>query len=202
MSTDVEAPHRGPEGDIDPTEFDRYAVVAFATPDICQDVDEIHALAPPCGLPTLPAHVTVKGTFVEPVDLPEIIARIDRVARATEPIAIRPDRVATLVRPEDASVVVLVRPDPALTDLHSRLWDELHGLGRTIYGREVEGEFTPHLTLVQAIRPDEVPSAMDVIKPRDTQYEFTARTISLVGRRNGTDWETLVDFGLQGAADR
>lgn len=183
------------------SDFDRFAVVAFAPPFIVAEVAAIQALSPPSLLPTIPAHVTVKGTFVEPTSLPEVISRITRVCSEAAPILVETDSVASSPAPTHASILALVRPNDALTALHTELWNQLSPLAQTIYASESRERYVPHLTLVHAISPDALEQAETVVARRSRHYSYMARTISLVGRHAGDTWKTIADFELGRSSD-
>jgi hypothetical protein len=64
-----------PPAPVSPDAYDRLAIVALGTPQIVDAVEQVRKVLPPSGRPILPAHVTVRGTFVEPTDVDEIVRR-------------------------------------------------------------------------------------------------------------------------------
>lgn len=186
--------------DLDVGAYDRFAVVAIGTPEIVAVVERVRQMLPPSGRPILPAHVTVKGTFVEPLDLDEIVTRIGRACAATEPFALTTG-VADVWSDEHGSGVLLhVEAAPDGVRLHWQLVEELKGLATTIYYGEDIGVYTPHLTIVQQIPAAEAEAAVAVVKRELPSFTFTVTELALVGRRGGLAWETLTTFPLGPAA--
>ena len=50
-------------------DYDRFSVVAFASPAVQDAVAALRQRLPPPGVSMLAAHVTIKGTFIQPTDL-------------------------------------------------------------------------------------------------------------------------------------
>jgi hypothetical protein len=69
---------------LDPAAYDRFGVVLFAPLDVVAAVEGLKEHLPRSGQPDLPAHVTVKNTFVAPTDLDAIAARELMLAEAED----------------------------------------------------------------------------------------------------------------------
>jgi 2'-5' RNA ligase len=183
---------------LDPTLYDRFSVVAFATPELLDAVETVRRALPPSGRPILPGHVTIKGTWIDPTDLDEMAARIRRCCAEARPFTLTSS--ALHIWPpeggEHASVVVEMRADDEGVRLHWQLVEELAGLATTIYYGEDVGVYTPHLTIVQEIAPEQAEAALPVIERLLPPFSFTATEAALVGRRGGVAWETLTTFPL------
>ena len=184
----------------DPTCYDRFAVVVFATPELLEAVEAVRRILPPSGRPILPGHVTIKGTWIEPNDLDEMAARIRRCCAEARPFTLTSSELHAWPPEggEYATVVFEMRAADEGVRLHSQLVEELAGLATTIYDGEDIGVYTPHLTIVQQIAPEQADAAMPVIERLLPPFSFTATEAALVGRRGGMAWETLTTFPFRG----
>lgn len=177
-------------------DYDRFAVVMFAPGQVREQVAEIRRRVPPSGRPIMDAHVTVKGTFVEPTDLDLIAERVQQCCRAAAPMTLVARGIHFGGDERLAGFAVRVENSEPLEALHWQLVRALKDLGRTTYGGEDIGVFTPHLTLVQDIPTAGVPATLQVIQQLQPGYSFEAAEVALVGRRGGKVWETLAAFRL------
>jgi 2'-5' RNA ligase len=177
-------------------DFDRFAVVVFAPADDRAEVETLRRRLPPSGRPILPAHVTVKGTFIQPVDLHRIAERIQRCCEEARPCTLVAEELQSRQDDEHATIWLEVREAAPLTALHWALVAALDGLCTTIYSHEIEGYFTPHLTLAQEFPVSALDDALAVLREVQPRYAFEAREVALVGRRGGTTWEEVQVFAL------
>jgi 2'-5' RNA ligase len=191
-----------PRLQLAPGAYDRFAVVAIGTPEVVAAVERVRQLLPPSGRPILPAHVTVKGTFVEPVDLDEIVARVRRACAEARPFALTTGAVDVWSDEHGSGVLLHVEAADEGVRLHWQLVEALKGLGTTIYYGEDIGVYTPHLTIVQQIPVAEAEAASAVVERELTSVTFTVTELALVGRRGGLAWGTLSTFPLGTAAPR
>jgi 2'-5' RNA ligase len=187
---------------VNADEYDRFAVVALAPPEVGQAVERIRGRLPPSGRPILPAHVTMKGTFVDPVDLDRIVERIGACCEEAEPFTLTTGD-PRLWRDQGHGLVVLgVQDSPPLTTLHWRMVEELRTLCVTTYSGEGVGRFTPHLTIVQQLPVDQVAAAFALVERLDPRYSFSVNEAALVGRRGGLGWETLTTIPIRPTMNR
>lgn len=182
---------------LDPSAYDRFSVVAFGTPAVVDAVERIRRALPPSGRPILPAHVTVKGTFVEPVDLDEIAERIRACCAEAAPFALTTSTLDVWSDEGGSGVLFHVEESPEVTRLHWQLVEQVTGLARTIYYGEDIGVYTPHLTVVQQIPAGDAQAAVPTIERLAASgFTFPVTETALVGRRDGTAWETIATFPL------
>ena len=177
-------------------DYDRFAVVAFATPAIVEAVEAIRRQLPPSGRPILPAHVTIKGTFVEPRDLDAIGEHIQACCAQARPFTLETAALHGWADGPYGGAWLAVAESEPLAALHWRLVQALRGLCTTTYHGEDTGQFRPHLTVVQQIPAEQVDAAVSVIGRFNTAYAFSVSEAALVGRRGGTRWETLSSFPI------
>ena len=117
-------PDSRPLSTLDPAAYDRFGVVLFAPPDVIAAVDRLKEHLPRSGQPDLPAHVTVKNTFVAPTDLDAIAGRIADCCASAWPFRLTTgplydyaigDRLGTI------GFTMVVEPTDAIVDLHRSL---------------------------------------------------------------------------------
>jgi 2'-5' RNA ligase len=181
---------------LDPTHYDRFSIVTFAPAEIRDAVDALRRQLPPSGRPIMQAHVTLKGTFVEPGDLAEIAKVIRRDCAEAAPISLTTTGVQVFGG-EGGGVALSIAESEPLMALHRRLVADLRVLCRTTYSMEgASGAFHPHLTLVQQLPAAVLEEARRLAEQAAFQWTFPAREAALVGRRGGTIWETLRAFPM------
>ena len=107
---------------------ERFSVVCFVDQKVNRLVEGLRREIPP-RVAVMPAHVTVKGSFVEPVSIPEIQARIERETvrgiyrtTGTEIIYGRQNRGLSLL------------PAAELMTLHNGLFYALEPFVKDVYG--------------------------------------------------------------------
>ncbi|MCC6627824.1 MAG: 2'-5' RNA ligase family protein [Chloroflexi bacterium] len=177
-------------------DYDRFAVVVFAPPPVRDQVEAIRRQLPPSGRPIMAAHVTVKGTFVQPTDLAAVVARIQRCCQSARPCTLTTGEVVANQTDEYAGIALAINAVETVTDLHWALVAALTDLGQTVYAPEIAGRFAPHLTLVEQIPASSLEGALTIIRRRQPQFTFAADEITLAGRRGGLVWEPLHTVAL------
>ena len=176
-------------------DYDRFSIVAFAPPDDRAAVEELRRRLPPSGRPILPAHVTIKGTFVEPGNLDQIGEAIEKACADASPFPLTTTGIRVFGR-EDGGVGLAIQGSDAFFALHRRLAADLAPLCRTIYEAELTNTFHPHLTIVQQIPASAVEPARATVEAANLHLDFPATEASLVARRIGQAWETLRSFPI------
>jgi 2'-5' RNA ligase len=141
------------------------------------------------------AHVTHKGTFVEPHDLDEIASTIARACAGAEPFRLTTTGIRVFTR-EGGGIGLAIQEVEPFFALHRRLASDLRPLCRTIYEAELTGTFHPHLTIVQQFPADALDAARTTVESANLHLDFPATEASLVGRRNGQTWEILQTFPI------
>src|SRR5437867_6752364 len=102
-------------------DYDRFSVVAFASPPVRDKVEELRRLLPPSGRPIIAPHVTTKGTFVDPTDLDEIAAKARAICEAVGPINVTLGDLYQYGNREHGGLGFGLAAPAALVDLHGRL---------------------------------------------------------------------------------
>ena len=185
--------------------YDRFSVVAFAPEAVREEVYQLRQRLPPSGRPILPAHVTIKGTFVEPADLPRIAATIRRHCAGAGTGWVRTHQACVLwgdaaAGADWAAIALAAEAADSLGALKWALVEALQGLCVTTYDGETGGRrrFTPHLTLVQQVPRARVEDALAVVHQAGLAYAWEVTEVTLVGRRDGSVWESLATYPLAG----
>jgi 2'-5' RNA ligase len=173
--------------------FERYAVVAFATTQIQEDLRKVRAQCAPSGRPLLDAHVTVKGGFSDLRDLTAALRAIGEAVAGVNPFAVRTTDPRVLTRGDRASIVLPLEQSSAVRTLHGRLVEALapHGLHDSEQDRP--GGYTPHVTVVQDVAIDGIERSVRAVEGWRLNYFWTVRDVDLVGLRDGL-WRSLRVF--------
>ena len=173
-----------------------YAVVAFAPPELADAVDGLRR-AIEMKRASIPAHVTVKGTFCDIDSLEAVHEQIQTIAQTTAPVQIDfadPRNPAS----GDSWAVLDVRLTSALSALNDFLEQALGPLSTNAYSDE---PYRPHLTLCQDCSPEQLDHAMRLAAAIDFGTGFLATAIDLMGRTGpayGGRWESIERFPLSG----
>jgi 2'-5' RNA ligase len=181
---------------VNAADYDRFSVVIYAPPAVRDEVEAIRRTAPPCGRPMMEAHITVKGSFVQPTDLDLIAERTRQCCAAAQPFAVTANHWHFSGDEEQAIITLRVENSEPLDAFHWQLVREIKDLCVTDYFGEDIGVFRPHITLVQAFPTDETAWALAVVKRFRPRYAFEATEAALCGRRGGQVWEPLAVFPL------
>lgn len=176
-------------------EYDRFSIVAFAPPEDRAAVDELRRRLPPSGRPILQAHVTLKGTFVEPGDLDKIADAIEKACADASSFPLTTTGIRVFGR-EGGGIGLAIQESDAFFALHRRLAADLASLCRTIYEAELTNTFHPHLTIVQQIPVSAIEPARATVESANLHIDFPATEASLVARRAGQAWESLRSFPI------
>jgi len=151
-----------PLGSLDRTAYARFGVVLFASPAVVAAVDALKQHLPRSGQPDLPAHVTVKNTFVAPADLDAIAERIADCCAAARPFRLAagaPYDYPVAGGLGTIGVTMAVEPEDAIVELHRALALALAPLTPPLWGNEDPDTIHPHLPIVQHIPADLVAGA-------------------------------------------
>ena len=154
-------------------EYDRFSVVAFAPDLVRESIEDLRRQLPASGRPIIAPHVTLKGTFVDPVDLNQIAARVAATCEPVEPIEVSLGELYDYTNGENASIGFRVLAPAALADLHRRLVSSLEILCVPLGGSfENPDVIHPHLTVVQQISIESLASARKVADAYDVPRRF------------------------------
>jgi 2'-5' RNA ligase len=173
--------------------YERYAVVTFATTQICEDLRKVRAQCAPAAQPLMDAHVTVKGDFSDVRDLTPALGAIREAVAGLNPFAIRTTDPQVLTRGDRASIQLPLEESRVLRLLHGRLVEALAPYGVHGSPQDQPGGYTPHVTVVQDIGLDGVERSVRAVEGWRLNYFWTVRDVDLVGLRDGL-WHSLRVF--------
>jgi 2'-5' RNA ligase len=174
-------------------DFERYAVVTFATTQICEDLRKVRAQCAPSGRPLMDAHVTVKGGFSDVRDLDAALGAIGPAVAGMNPFAIRTTDPQVLMQGDRASIVLPLEESTALRALHGRLVEALAPYGTHDSRQDLPGGYSPHVTVVQDVEIGGIERSVRAVEGWRLNYFWTVRDVDLVGLRDRL-WQSLRVF--------
>jgi hypothetical protein len=179
---------------VNADDYDLFCV-AICAPAAVAPKSRPSAWAPPVARPLLEAHVTVKGAFARPADLPAIGDRIRRCCAAVPPLTIVTKRFWLEGDERLVTIALHVEPSAPLDALHRCLVERLRGLCTTHYPGEDTGYFVPHMNIALDIPLPQLANFIGRARRDHTlDYAFEATEATLVGRRAGGGWEPLAVY--------
>jgi 2'-5' RNA ligase len=143
---------------------------------------------------SIPAHITVKGTFFNIESLDEVKQRAAEITRATAPFFVS-FQEAQIHWWTDAAALTVPVTTPLQT-LHDALVASIAPLGLPAYR---DDPYVVHMTLVYNPTPDAVERARARIDEMDFGPGFQAEAVHLMGRvgpRVGGEWQLVQRFLL------
>ena len=173
-----------------------YALVIPASADLTAQVEELRN-AVGVTVASIPAHVTVKGTFFSIESLDEVKARVRAITDASAPFFISFADAEVHWWKDVAALTVPVTPP--LQALHDALVASVAPLGLPAYR---DDPYVVHMTLVYNPAPDRVDFAKARINQLALDEGFHAQAVHLMGRvgpRVGGAWQVVERFTLRGA---
>ena len=175
-----------------------YAVVAFAPPELAYSVDGLRRTIA-MKRASIPAHVTVKGTFCGIDSLEVVCEQIGAVAQTTAPVQIDFADPRNPASGESRAVLwTEVRLTSDLLALNGALEQAIGPISTAAYSDE---PYRAHLTLCQDCSPEQMDHAMRLAAEIDFGTGFLATAIDLMGRIGpayGGRWESAGRFPLIG----
>jgi len=146
---------------------------------------------------SIPAHITVKGTFFNIESLEQVKQRVAEITRVTAPFFISFQDAQVDWWTEVAALTVPV--PPPLQSLHNALVAAISPLGLPAYR---DDPYVAHMTLVYNPSSAALERAKELIGKMDFGPGFQAAAVDLMGRvgpRVGGAWQLIERFVLGGA---
>ena len=175
-----------------------YAVVAFAPPELADPIDMLRRTIA-TKRASIPAHVTVKGTFCGIDSLDVVCEQIGAVAQTTAPVQIDFADPRNPTSGESRAVLwAEMRLTSDLLALNDALEQAIGPLSTNAYSDE---PYQPHLTFCQGCSSEQINHAMRLAAEIDFGTGFLATAIDLMGRIGpayGGRWESAGRFPLIG----
>lgn len=172
-----------------------YALVIPASPQIAATCARLERGAKMTRA-KIPAHVTVKGTFINIDDLSLVRERTRAITDQVVPFDIPFAGAQSVWWDTGGALAVLVTPD--LQALHDALVAAIAPLGQPAYQ---DDPYRPHMTYVQSISPEALQWVRAQVAEMDFGAGFRAEFVDLMGRKGpaeGGAWHTIERFPLQG----
>ena len=154
---------------------------------------------------TMPAHVTVKGTFVQPRSLDTVYAIVNSVARETRPFTIRLAHEMVWGEENARTLVISVPSSPELVNLHIKLYEEIEPISTNVYGRtgqEAVEDFRFHVTIYQGADEANHRVGMGLVSALNLPESVEVKCLQILGRvaalGNGHQWRVIQEYPFSG----
>jgi 2'-5' RNA ligase len=173
-----------------------YSCYSLVIPASAELIAQVEALRNEMGVTvaSIPAHVTVKGTFFEIASLDQVKQHVEEVTSRTAPFFINFAEQTFHWGTGGGALVVPVTPP--LQALHDVLVASISPLALPAYQ---DDPYLVHMTLVYGQSPERLQQAQEVIRQMDFGAGFMAEAVHLMGRvgpRVGGEWKLIQRFAL------
>ncbi|MCC6455470.1 MAG: 2'-5' RNA ligase family protein [Caldilineaceae bacterium] len=143
---------------------------------------------------SIPAHVTVKGTFYDIDSLEQVKQLVEEITRSTAPFFISFSERAFHWWADGGALTVPATPP--IQALHDTLVATISPLGKPAYR---DDPYLVHMTLVYGQSPERLQQAQALVQEMDFGPGFMAESVDLMGRVGqavGGEWRLITRFGL------
>ena len=154
---------------------------------------------------TMPAQVTVKGTFVRPRRLDQVHAIVTSVARETRPFKIRLADPTVWGKENARTLVISTRPSADLVNLHVKLFEAIEPISTNIYGgtgQEPAKDIRFHMTIYQDVDEANHQTGLGLVSGLNLPHSVRVSCLQLLGRVGvaGKDhqWRVMKEYLLCG----
>ena len=173
-----------------------YALVIPASEAVTAQVEQLRNTVG-VTVASIPAHITVKGTFFSIESLDQVRQAVREIAGAAAPFFIPFDGAEVHWWSDVAALAVPV--PPPLQALHDTLVARITPMGLPAYR---DDPYVAHMTLVYNPSPDRVELARKLLSEMNLGAGFQAEAVHLMGRvgpRYGGAWHRIERFPLSAA---
>ena len=158
-----------------------YAVVILAPEDIQGEIELVRRqLEIPIHM--IPAHVTVKGTFIDPPSVEEVSTIVENVAQATQTFVMRTGETLAWGREKSRTAVISVNSSDQLDDLHRQLFSSIEPITTNVYGAEKAEGFRFHMTVYQDVDEANHIKGQALVAGLSVPERVVANSLCLMGR--------------------
>jgi 2'-5' RNA ligase len=185
---------------VDNRGFSGYSFVIYAPDEVGQPIAGLREQLD-IPVPMIPAHVTVKGTFVLPSSLEDVEAIAEKVARSTSPFPMKLGEPLVWGKEESRALVISVESSPHLDALHGELFRAIEPITTNVYGNEREEAFHFHMTVYQEVDDANHRKGQALAASLQLPEEVEARSMCLMGRvgprSKAGEWRIIREFPFE-----
>ncbi|MGE5674936.1 MAG: 2'-5' RNA ligase family protein [Mycobacterium leprae] len=138
-----------------------------------------------------PPHITVKSPFLYRQSAATVIEELEAICAGWDPFEVQLGGLGVF---RNTILYVKVEESLDLLDLHQDIVDGLEGFVETLVDRYDGASFTPHLTLVGDLSPDDLPEARKALTDVRLRRRFTVDKLHLLRGRGR--WDITRSFPL------
>ena len=150
----------------------------------------------------IPAHVTVKGTFVQLQSLDEITRIIGSVVQEYSPFSIGLEEPLIWSGVGSRTLVISVKSSVELDSLHHRLFNSIEPITTNAYGTESAVGFHFHMTVYQEVDDVNHQKGQTLAADLSLPESVDARSVCLRGRvgprGRGGKWQVIEEYPFSG----
>ena len=178
-----------------------YAIVIMMPQKVRGDVSRVRdQLTTP--ILTIPAHVTVKGTFVQLQSLDAIRSIINSVVKETRPFSIGLEEPLVWGREGYRTLVISAKSSPELDSLHYKLFKSIEPITTNAYGRESAEGFHFHMAVYQEVDEVNHQKGQMLAAGLSLPGSVESRSVCLMGRvgprGRGGKWQVIEEYPFSG----
>ncbi len=177
-----------------------YAVVILAPADVQREIELVRRqLEIPIHM--IPAHVTVKGTFINPPSVEEVGTIVEGVARATQAFIMETGEALAWGSENARTAVISVCSSDQLDDLHRQLFSSIEPTTTNVYGPERAEGFRFHMTVYQEVDEANHMKGQALVASLSVPERMAANSVCLMGRSGPRGprgvWHVIEEFPLR-----
>lgn len=170
-----------------------YALVLPASEELTEKIEDLRNTLGVTAA-SIPAHITIKGTFFSIESLDKVKQVIAAITQASEPFFISFENWKLKTWPDACALTVdAIPPQQAL---HDALVAQVSPLGLPAYR---DDPYVVHMTLFYEQSPENQERGVQLIEQMDFGPGFLADRVNLMGRvgpRYGGEWKLIESFQL------
>ena len=177
-----------------------YAVVILAPEDVQHEIERVRRqLEVPIHM--IRAHVTVKGTFINPPSVEEVSMIVESVAQATQVFTMETGEAPVWGSENSRTAVISISSSDQLDDLHRRLFNLIEPITTNVYGHETPEGFRFHMTVYQEVDEANHMKGQRLVAGLNIPERLAAKGVALMGRSGPRGprgiWHVVDEFPLR-----
>ncbi|TCP19507.1 2'-5' RNA ligase [Scopulibacillus darangshiensis] len=168
----------------------KYGVAMFPSKELQDKANSLRKRYDP-HYALIPPHITLKSPFeVEEDQVEDVISKIKEVAKSTEPVTIKVNKVGSF-SPINSVIYFKVEPTDQVIDLYKKLHSD------NLEGNE-DYTFVPHVTIAQNLTDEEHSDVLGSLKMKDIHHEEVIDRFQILYQLENESWTVYETCHLEG----